>query len=329
MTFAGLQPVSREDKRPMNILVTGGAGYIGSAVARQLKQRAVGDVVLLDNFSNGSKQAAKLTGCPLYIAGIEDYYLMGSIIERHRIDLCIHTAASIDATESMVNPSRYFHNNVAGTAELLDALRDHGVKKIVFSSSVLAGQEQNVYGWTKRTCEKMLDQYYNAYGFSYVGLRFENVVGATDGLSQWHRDNQTHLIPNLMDVAYGDKQYITIYGDGKAERDYVHIEDIVSAHLDAVRMLDTWTPGRIYTIGSGNRHSVSEVVTMAGEVTGRAIPIVFGPTRKDAVYGSTGADAQASYRVKTELGYKPTKNLRDILESAWKWKQANPKGYTE
>jgi UDP-glucose 4-epimerase len=319
----------------MNILVTGGAGYIGSVVAHYLRAHYGANVVLLDNMSNGSKQAAQLTDCPLLIGDISDYNLITNIVKHQKIDICVHCAASIDATESVRNPDKYFQNNATGTAELLSALRYGGVKKILFSSSVLAKVEQNPYGWSKQVCEKLLQQYREAYGMSYIVLRFENVAGATNIFSQWHKHTQTHLIPNIMDVAYGDREYLTVYGDGSAYRDYVHIEDVAYAHERAIAALANSAPAKTYTLGSGDRFSILEIVQVVSQITGRKIPIVFESPREDHVPNtcngpSTRLESNENLaRVENDLLWKPTKHLRDILQSAWQWKQAHPKGYIE
>jgi UDP-glucose 4-epimerase len=323
----------------MNILVTGGAGYIGSVVVEQLL--AAGHrVVVYDNLSKGKREA--VSGAQLVVGDIADERGLDAVLSRGNFDGVMHFAASIEAGESMQLPEKYFGNNTAATLNLLQALLRHNVKRFVFSSTAaLYGEPKrtpiqeddelnptNAYGESKLLVERMLTWLHRIHGFRYASLRYFNAAGATKGLGEVH-DPETHLIPLILQVAQGKRPHISIFGadypttDGTCIRDYIHVLDLADAHLLAFDALSTHTR-LIYNLGNGRGFSVREVIEAARKVTGHPIPAVESPRRP----GDPAVLVASSERITKELGWKPKHaDLESIIASAWRWFQEHPKGY--
>ena len=320
------------------ILVTGGAGYIGSITVERMLERGL-EPVVFDNLSDGHAEAVP-AGVPFVHADLTDRDAARRVFQKHKIGAVIHLAALALVGESVEQPARYYLHNVGGTMHLLDAMVEHGVKRMVFSSSAATYGEPDVspitedcaqapinpYGQTKLVGERMLADYHRAYGIESVSFRYFNVGGASERCGEDHA-NETHLIPRILQVALGQRPHVEIYGadyptpDGTCLRDYLHVADIADAHLTA---LDRW-PGRCRVFNLGNRtgYSVLEVVTAAETVSGKKLPRVNHP-RRPGDPPSLVADATRAGR---ELGWAPRHALRAILESAWQWHSAHPHGY--
>jgi UDP-glucose 4-epimerase len=347
----------------MKLLVTGGAGYIGSVTVEALRAR--GDqVVVVDNLSTGHRAAVDPT-VPFYRADLLDTPEIQRILDHHAIDAVLHFAASSIVGESVVDPAAYLENNVCGTASLLRAMLDVGVKRLVFSSTAAVYGEPSTipivddhpiaptspYGVTKAFMEQAMALYARAYGLRFVALRYFNACGATDLHGEAHRV-ETHLIPLVLQVALGRRAAISIFGDdydtpdGTCVRDYVHVADLADAHLCALDWLskttvDTvnessagvagWTPiggmprgSLACNLGYGHGYSVREVIDAARRVTGHAIPTRTEPRRPG---DPSRLEADAS-RARNVLGWSPRgPRLEDIIASAWRWHSAHPDGY--
>lgn len=325
----------------MRILVTGGAGYIGSHAVRWLL-RAGHDVCVYDNLCLGRRQAAPVDR--LVEGDLLDRALLETTLRERRIDAVMHFAAFAAVGESVENPAKYYQNNIVGSLSLLEAMRGAGVARIVFSSTTATyGAPQripitedepqcpiNPYGFSKLVVERALDDYAQAYGFSFAALRYFNAAGASpDGDLGEDHTPETHLIPIVLEVALGRRERITIFGDdyptpdGSCVRDYVHVDDLASAHLAALERLQ---PGRgiKLNLGTGRGHSVREVINACREVTGHAIPEVIGPRRP----GDPPELVADSSRARKELDWTPQfPELRTIVETAWRWHQSHPRGY--
>lgn len=322
----------------MRILVTGGAGYIGSTVSNLLVSSGFKTEVL-DNLSNGHLQAIS-PGAHFHKGNVGDQELLDRILPG--VDAVMHFAASIEVGHSMQQPIEHFQNNTANTIGLLSAMLRHGVKKLVFSSTAaLYGSSALVpivessplcptspYGESKLMVEKALSWLNLQNGFSYASLRYFNAAGGSTDRGEDHRP-ETHLIPIVLEVARGKRPYLEIFGtdyptiDGTAVRDYVHVEDLASAHLLALRALE----GRdklIYNLGNGQGFSVLQVVEAARRVVGHPIPILKGARRQ----GDPAKLVASSEAIRSELGWKPRyAELEEIIESAWKWHSTHPEGY--
>jgi UDP-glucose 4-epimerase len=323
----------------MNVLVTGGAGYIGSVVIEQLIARG-SKTIVFDNLSKGHRQAVAPDA--VFVPGdLDDRAHLVETFERHQIDAVIHMAASSLVGESVKKPHPYFLNNVANGLTLLDAMLATGVKKIVFSSTAAVYgapdtipipedavlRPSNPYGESKLTFEKMLRWYDEAYGLRYASLRYFNAAGATERSGEDH-DPETHLIPNVLRVAAGKMPHVDVFGedyptpDGTCIRDYIHVIDLAQAHLLALNVLESRS--EIYNLGYGNGYSVAEVVEMARQVTGRWISTEAAPRRA----GDPPILIASSNKIMRDLGWAPRHSeLDNIIESAWKWHQAHPGGY--
>lgn len=325
----------------MNVLVVGGAGYIGSHMVRLL-DRAGHKVVVLDNLSEG--HASAVTAGELVIGDMRNRDLVKGILSDHRIDSVMHFAACALVGESVIAPAKYYQNNVVATLELLEAMRACNVKKLVFSSTCatygvpstvpISEKEKqepvNPYGFTKLVIERALDDYANAYGFGFAALRYFNAAGASPegGIGEDH-DPESHLIPIVLQVALGQRDHITVYGDdwptpdGTCIRDYIHVDDLGAAHLAALERLE---PGRGLKInlGTGVGFSVRQIIETCREVTGHDIPEVKGD-RRPGDPPELVANAQLANSV---LGWEPKyASPKPIIETAWNWHQANPNGY--
>ena len=325
----------------MRVLVTGGAGYVGSHAAKFLAESGH-DVWIVDNLAEGHRRAAgKL---PLFVADLLDREQLTALLEENKIDAVMHFAALAYVGVSVREPAKYYHNNVVGTLSLLDAMRAAGVGRIVFSSTcatygvpervpIAEDHPQhpiNPYGFTKLAVEWALADYARAYGLGYAALRYFNASGAAaDGSIGEDHDPETHLIPLILQVALGQRDDVEIFGndyptpDGTCVRDYIHVDDLATAHVAALERL---APGKALklNLGTGRGASVQEVVELCREVTGHKIPArLVG--RREGDPPALVADPAAARR---ELGWSPRyTSMRDIIESAWSWHSKHPHGY--
>jgi UDP-glucose 4-epimerase len=317
-----------------NILVTGGAGYVGSVCCAELLRRGH-SVTIVDDLSTGCREAVPL-GAAFFQVDIGNQGAMQSLVNHIRFDAVFHFAAKALIPESMSNPGAFFQHNVASGIVLLEVLRSAGIKNFVFSSSAAVygtpkrvpveeddpKQPVNSYGETKLMLERVLDWYSRAYGWSVTALRYFNASGATVELGERH-DPETHIIPLLLQAANGERKVFNIYGDeydtpdGTCLRDYVHVLDIASAHICALQNLNN--PGmRAYNIGLGRSYSVREVCNVVAEVTGREIPLRVSARRE----GDPAVLCASPKRIMRELGWNPDhSSLQEIIESAWQWKR--------
>jgi UDP-glucose 4-epimerase len=323
----------------MRILVTGGAGYIGSVVTERLLL-AGHSVVVLDNLSQGHR-AAVPPEVKFVQADLLDGGILFELLGTKKIEAVIHMAAYSSVAESVEKPAHYHRNNVLGGIKLLEAMRAAAVKRIIFSSSAAVygepkqqpieerapTQPTNPYGATKLEFEKALKREEELYGTRYVSLRYFNAAGATEKCGEVH-DPETHLIPLALQVAAGQREFIEIYGDdyptsdGTCIRDYIHVVDLARAHLLA---LESTKESAIYNLGCGvDGYSVSEVIDTVREVTGKDVPVRLASRRS----GDPTKLVATSDKIKRELGWEPEfQDLRVIIESAWKWKLTHPRGY--
>ncbi|MGB0595662.1 MAG: UDP-glucose 4-epimerase GalE [Rubripirellula sp.] len=327
----------------MNVLVVGGAGYIGSHAVRLLIA-AGHHVWVYDNLSRGHRQAVPVG---LLIEGeLSDRSKVVQTLREKKIDAVMHFAAFALVNESVTDPALYYRNNVIAALDLLEAMREADVKKIVFSSTTATyGQPDvvpipeetpqcpiNPYGFTKLVVEQALADYATAYGFAYAALRYFNAAGAhPDGTIGEDHDPESHLIPIVLQVALGQRDQITIFGndyntkDGTCVRDYIHIDDLGDAHLKALEKLIPGT-GICVNLGTGQGTSVREIVEACREVTGHPIPEIIGPRR----VGDPDKLIADARRAKELLGWSPRyTNVQSIVETAWRWHQSHPNGYTE
>jgi len=318
----------------MHLLVTGGAGYIGSHMVKLLLDSGHSAVVL-DNFSTGHRDAVP---CSDVIEGdIGDRGAIDRIFSAHRFDGVIHFASYIQVGESMERPDRYYRNNVANTLTLLEAMHEHGAQNFIFSSSAAVFGEPeyvpiderhpknpiNPYGMSKLMVERMLSDVDHAYGLRSVALRYFNAAGADpDGLLGERHDPETHLIPLVLQVAAGRRQAAKVFGrdydtpDGTCIRDYVHVVDLCEAHLLALAYLRRGAPTAAINLGNGNGFSVQEVIDTARRVTGRAIKVEDAPRR----LGDPARLVADASRAREVLGWAPAyTKLERILEDAWRW----------
>jgi len=322
------------------VLVTGGAGYIGSVVTSQLLAKGC-EVVVLDNLSHGNRKAVS-SGAKLIVADTADRAALDRIFQEHRIDAVMHFAASIEAGESMQVPEKYFRNNTVNSLTLLEAMLAHKVFRLVFSSTAaLYGTPErtpieetdplrptNAYGESKLLVEQMLAWFHRIHGLRYACLRYFNASGAAGELGEDHVP-ESHLIPLALQVALGKREYISIFGtdyatpDGTCVRDYIHVSDLASAHvlvLDALRQRDKL----IYNLGTGRGFSVREVVETVRRVTGHPIPVREVPRRP----GDPAVLVAASGSIQRDLHWRAQfPALEEIVRSAWDWKRAHPDGY--
>lgn len=324
------------------VLVTGGAGYVGSHAARALRD-AGARVVVFDNLAQGHR-AAIPAGATLIVGDLADQVAIEQAIARHRPDAVLHFAAHSLVGESMRDPLKYLADNVTCAGTLLRACMAHGVGRVVLSSTAnLFGAESagpidentpiepgSPYGESKLTIERMLAWAGRTHGLKWASLRYFNAAGAhPDGsLGEDHRP-ETHLIPIVFEAALGQRAAIIIHGDdyptpdGTCVRDFVHVCDLAEAHI---KVLDAMTPaGLIYNLGSGAGHSVNHVVDAARRITGRAIPTMIGPRRP----GDPAVLVASSARIQRDLGWRPRAGLEDIIQTAWAWKRAHPNGYAD
>jgi UDP-glucose 4-epimerase len=331
----------------MNVLVTGGAGYIGSVVVEELL-RAGHRVVVLDNLSRGHRQAVPAQA-ELVVGDLADRPLLEHLLKSHAVDAVMHFAALIEAGESMKAPEQFFRNNTANALTLLEAMLSAKVGRFVFSSTAaLFGNPDrtpieeddplhpaNAYGESKLLVERMLAWFHQIHGLRYAALRYFNAAGAANPNKGEAHQPETHLIPRILQVALGRAPHAAIFGtdyptpDGTCVRDYIHVSDLASAHLLALDALTSKKEngGRlIYNLGSGEGFSVRQVVEVAREVTGHAIPVIESPRRE----GDPAVLIASSEKISRELRWKRKyPDLKTIVESAWQWHRAHPNGYTQ
>jgi UDP-glucose 4-epimerase len=327
----------------MRILVAGGAGYIGSNMTACLAAEGHQPIVY-DNLSKGHKAA--ITGCEFVSGDLSDFNLLISTLKKYKIDAVMHFAAFIEAGESVINPLKYYQNNVSNTQVLLSAMETTGVEKFVFSSTAavygvpdklpitedLPTHPINPYGETKLTVERMCHYQAAAGKLHYVSLRYFNACGAGQNctLGEDHRP-ESHLIPLTIAAALGKSDAIKIFGtdyptpDGTCIRDFIHIEDLCRAHLLALDKLDN-QPESIYNLGNGKGYSVRQVIETVKKVSGKNFKVVEAPRRP----GDPPLLVCDSTKAKNELGWQPKwTDLEKIIESAWKWHSKFPNGYAE
>lgn len=324
----------------MNILVTGGAGYIGSITAEHLLEKGH-DVVILDNLSTGHR-AAVPDGALFVQGNIADQALVLDLVQNHKPDVVLHFAAYSLVGESMKQPTRYFENNTLGTLLLLKSLLQGGVRRFVLSSTAaLFGtperipideqariSPESVYGESKYLIERMLEWYRHTAGLGYTTLRYFNAAGASERLGEDHNP-ETHLIPIVLDVAAGNRESVDIYGtdyntpDGTCIRDYIDVRDLARAHRLAAEALEPGS-GNAYNLGSGQGFSVREVIDVCSRVTGADIPVRSAGRRA----GDPAVLVADSALIGRELGWRRQhRNLEETVEAAWLWKVSHPTGY--
>lgn len=326
----------------MAILVTGGAGYIGSHTVAELLDLGE-EVVVLDNLQTGHKAA--LLGGKLYEGDLRDKELLSKLFSENSIDAVIHFAANSLVGESMQNPGKYYDNNVFGTLSLLEAMKDAGVRRIVFSSTAATYGEPekvpieegdrteptNVYGETKLMMERMMSWFDKVLGIKYVSLRYFNAAGAYESgkIGEDHRP-ESHLIPLVLQTALKQRPHIAVFGedyatpDGTCVRDYIHVSDLADAHVRAVNYLREGNDSNVFNLGNGQGFSVKEVIETARKVTGLDIPVVTEPRRA----GDPAILVASSDKARSVLGWSPARTqLEDIISGAWGWHQSHPHGY--
>jgi UDP-glucose 4-epimerase len=328
----------------MSILVLGGAGYIGSHTVYALKE-AGEDVVIIDNLETGHIEAVH-PEARFYQGDIRNREFLDSVFEKETgIQAVIHFAANSLVGESMVNPLKYYDNNLCGTKVLLESMLAHDIKKIVFSSTAATYGEPervpiletdrteptNTYGETKLSMEKMFKWTDKAHGLKYVSLRYFNACGAhvSGEIGEAHNP-ETHLIPLILQVPLGKREAISIFGDdydtkdGTCIRDYIHVTDLAQAHILAVKYLLEGNDSNIFNLGNGVGFTVNEVIETARKVTGKEIKAVMAERRA----GDPAQLIASSEKARTILGWNPQHaDLEEIIASAWKWHSTHPNGY--
>jgi len=326
----------------MAVLVTGGLGYVGSHAVKLLVDRGT-EVVNLDDLSYGHRGAA--CGSEVVVGDIGDARLLRGIFSRHQIDAVMHFAAFADVGESVADPRKYYTNNISKSLVLLDEMLAAGVKKMIFSSSAAVFGEPeavpipeehpkdptNPYGRSKLMLEQILAEYDRAYGLKSVSLRYFNASGADpSGTIGEDHSPEHHLIPLVLDAALGKREDIKVFGtdwptpDGTCIRDYVHVTDLAEAHFLALEALESGGPSTVYNMGNGSGYSVKEVISAAEDVTGRKVNAVPAPRRP----GDPARLVASSEKIKRELGWEPRyRDLRTIIETAWKWHSSHPNGF--
>lgn len=326
----------------MRILVTGGAGFIGSIVAAQLLD-AGHEPVVYDDLSKGRRDAVP-PSAKLIIGHVGDRSALDAVFQKHKFDAVMHFAAFIEAGESMELPERYFRNNTANTLVLLESMIAHRVNRLIFSSTAaLYGNPAGVpivetdplcptnpYGESKLLVERMLEWFHRIHGLSYASLRYFNAAGATAERGEMHQP-ETHLIPIVLQVASGAREQVAIFGtdyetpDGTCVRDYIHVSDLARAHVLALTALAEEKMPRklIYNLGNGRGFSVREVIDVARKVTEHAIPALETERRP----GDPAILIASSEKIRREIGWTPEfPSLETMVRSAWEWYQRHPAG---
>ncbi|MGO1590745.1 MAG: UDP-glucose 4-epimerase GalE [Ancrocorticia sp.] len=329
----------------MTILVLGGAGYIGSHTVYSLID-AGRDVAVVDNLQTGFHKAVH-PRARFYNVDIRDTQALSAVFEKENIEGVIHFAASSQVGESMLDPLKYYDNNVGGTISLLKVMVEHGVESLVFSSTAATYGEPdhvpilesdrtaptNCYGETKLTMEKMMGWVGKAHGLRSVALRYFNAAGAhiLGEIGEAH-EPESHLIPLILQVPTGQRESITVFGDdyptrdGTCIRDYIHVTDLAQAHMLALDHLIAGGSSDVFNLGSGSGFSVKEMVDVAREVTHHPIPVVMAPRRA----GDPAQLIASASKAKDVLGWKPEyDDVEAIVASAWKWQESHPNGYEE
>ena len=320
----------------MAVLVTGGAGYIGSVMVDQLVETGE-DVVVLDDLARGHRGALS-EAAPFYEGRVGDSELVERLCREHGVESCIHFAAHAYVAESLTDPALYFQNNVAQALGLLGGLLAAGVRHFVFSSTCATYGEPvrvpideshpqspvNPYGWSKFCVERILESYDRAYGLRFVALRYFNAAGATSRRGE-HHEPETHLIPNVLAVAAGRLPYVSVFGadyptpDGTCVRDYVHVTDICSAHTLALAHLRRGGQSEFINLGNGHGYSVLEVIETTRRVTGREIEVRVGPARA----GDPSRLVADAAKARAVLGWQTRyPDLESIVRTAWEWHRA-------
>ena len=338
----------------MAILVTGGAGYIGSHTVVELQNNGY-DVVVLDNLSNSSKKSlervSKITGkeVPFYEADILDRKALNEIFDKEKIDACIHFAGLKAVGESVQKPWEYYENNIAGTLTLVDVMRQHNVKNIIFSSSATVygdpaqipiteecpkGQCTNPYGWTKSMLEQVLSDMQKADPeWNVILLRYFNPIGAHKSGTIGENPNgiPNNLMPYITQVAVGKLQQLGVFGndydtpDGTGVRDYIHVVDLAIGHVKALKKIDEKCGLAIYNLGTGVGYSVLDIVKNFEEATGVKIPYVI----KDRRPGDIATCYSSAEKAKKELGWEAQFGIKEMCADSWKWQSQNPNGYDD
>ena len=329
----------------MSILVLGGAGYIGSHAVDQLIRKGY-KVVVIDNLLTGHR-ASVHKDATFYEGDIRDKAFVTSVFEKETIEGVIHFAASSLVGESVEQPLKYFNNNVYGMQIVLEVMEAFDVKNIVFSSTAATYGEpevspivettptnpKNPYGESKLMMEKMMKWCDGAYGMKYVALRYFNVAGAkSDAEIGEDHTPETHLVPIILQVALGQREALSIFGDdydtpdGTCIRDYVHVEDLIAAHILALEYLKAGNESNVFNLGSNNGYSVKEMLDAAREVTGKDIPAIVAPRRA----GDPASLVASSAKANEILGWKPEyTDVKKIIETAWNWHVSHPNGYQD
>lgn len=329
----------------MSVLVTGGAGYIGSHTVYKLIEEGR-DVVIIDNLETGHMEAIN-PKAKFYKGDIRDKEFLNKVFSSENIEAVIHFAANSLVGESMKNPLKYYDNNVYGTKVLLESMLNNGINKIVFSSTAATYGEpeklpieetdktepSNTYGETKLAMEKMFKWTSKAHNLKYVSLRYFNACGAhySGNIGEAHNP-ETHLIPIVLQVPNGQREHVNIFGedyntkDGTCVRDYIHVTDLAQAHILAVDYLLNGGESNIFNLGNGKGFTVKEVIEVARKVTGNSIPAVVSPRRD----GDPAQLIASSKKAKEILGWKPEHDsLEEIIQSAWNWHKKHPNGYKD
>ena len=329
----------------MAILVAGGAGYIGSHMVKDLVEHGQ-EVVVADNLSTGHRDAIN-PKAKFYEGDIRDRKFLDKIFDNEDIEAVVHFAAFSIVPESMSKPLKYFDNNTGGMITLLEAMRDHNIKYIVFSSTAATyGVPEhmpiketdpqnpiNPYGLSKLMMEKMMHWADKAYGIKFVALRYFNVAGAApDGTIGEDHGPETHLVPIILQVAQGKRKELSIFGDayntpdGTNVRDYVHVMDLADAHILSIKYLEAGNESNAFNLGSSTGFSNKQMLEAAREVTGEPIPAKIAPRRP----GDPDSLVAASDKARNVLGWDPKyDDVHDIIATAWKWHSTHPKGYDD
>ena len=319
-------------------MIVGGAGYIGSHMTQMLLRESY-EVVVVDDLSSGHRESVGQAS--LLVGDIRDANFVEEAIAKARPDAVMHFASFIQVGESVVDPGKYYRNNFSATQVLLDGMRRHGVGRFIFSSTAAIFGEPNYvpideihpkqpinpYGRSKWMVEQMLEDFDTAYGLKSVALRYFNAAGADpDGLLGECHEPETHLIPLILQVASGRRPHITVYGDdydtldGTCIRDYIHVEDLCSAHLLALKQLLAGAESARYNLGNGNGFSVNEVIESARRVTGHAIPVQMGERRA----GDPPRLVADASHARERLGWNPRyADLDTIIRHAWQWESSH------
>lgn len=328
----------------MSILVTGGAGYIGSHTVQSLLEQGE-HVIVVDNLSTGHRDAAK--NVELLQCDIRDKEALNQVFSKHNIEAVVHFAASSLVGESMQYPGKYYDNNIYGTLCLLEVMVQHGVTKIVFSSTAATygnpeiipitesetTKPTNAYGETKLAMEAMMKWFDIAHGLKYVALRYFNAAGAHENgsIGEDHQP-ETHLIPLILQVPLGQRDYISVFGDdydtddGTCIRDYIHVSDLADAHVKSIHYLKSGGDSSVFNLGNGSGYSVLEMINAARTVTRHPIPAKIEKRRA----GDPAVLVANAQKAREILHWEPKwTSIEEIIKSAWKWHSANPNGYGE